>query len=137
MERTKPQRDRGTLFRRWDAMKSRCYNPRVKDYARYGGRGIVMCAEWRDSFESFKRWALLTDFRNDLSLDRIDSDGPYSPENCRWATQKEQIANRRPHFILMNAEFAPQKAELLRAANRLLEEAGLRTANLSAAPPSE
>ena len=90
-----------TLYKAWCNMKARCYNTRRKDYCNYGGRGITMCEEWKD-FEVFKEWALKNGYKekkvngkNILSLDRIDVDGNYCPENCRWATDKQQANNKR------------------------------------------
>lgn len=79
----------------WRHMINRCTEPGDKDYVSYGERGIAICPEWLSSFEAFKAWALSNGYRNDLSLDRIDNDGDYTPTNCRWATITEQNRNTR------------------------------------------
>lgn len=76
-------------------MKTRCYNPNSRDYQYYGGRGIAICAEWLSDFATFQNWAMSHGYRDDLSIDRINVNGNYCPDNCRWATATEQRHNRR------------------------------------------
>ena len=91
----KPRHSGTKLYRIWDAFKSRCYNPNVKDYRIYGGRGITVCDEWRCNFLTFREWAWKNGYKEGLQIDRIDNDKGYSPSNCRFVTRKEQMRNRR------------------------------------------
>lgn len=86
------QRSPSPTYRSWGAMITRCSNPNVENYVRYGGRGITVCQRWRD-FANFL--ADMGERPEDTSIDRIDVNGDYEPGNCRWATAEQQRANRR------------------------------------------
>lgn len=93
------------LYSIWASMKTRCYNSNHEAYARYGGRGIVVCDEWRNDFMSFYNWALSHGYNDTLTIDRIDNNKGYEPNNCRWATRKQQARNLRNNKnITINGE---------------------------------
>ena len=92
------------LSRIYWAMKERCHKTYSLAYKNYGARGISVCDEWRDEkigHDNFIRWALGNGYRDDLTLDRIDVNGDYSPANCRWCTKKQQARNTRANRIVV------------------------------------
>ncbi|AZV43573.1 hypothetical protein BAOM_2964 [Peribacillus asahii] len=83
------------LYAVWSVMKQRCNNKNSKPYKNYGERGIKVCEEWNNSFDSFCKWALDNDYVIGMTLDRTDNDGNYEPDNCRWITHAEQQMNKQ------------------------------------------
>jgi hypothetical protein len=106
------------VYSTWRGMKQRCSNPNVIEYPNYGGRGIVMCADWRHSFLAFYR-----DIGNPPSpkheIDRINNDGNYEPGNCRWVTHKENGRNKRTSRL--NEEKAIEIRELKKAGHSVVD----------------
>lgn len=82
------------LYPVWKAMRQRCFNPNNKAYKWYGARGISVCDEWND-YAAFRKWAISHGYEKGLTIDRIDSNRDYCPENCRWVSQSIQGKNRR------------------------------------------
>lgn len=96
LTRTKKNR----LYNIWQGIKTRCYNPHYYNFAGYGGRGIVMCDEWLNDFYSFREWSLSHGYNDKRSIDRIDNNGNYTPDNCRWTTPIMQCNNKRNNIVI-------------------------------------
>ena len=92
-----------TEYKSWSSIKSRCLNKKDKDYHNYGGRGITICENWKNSFENFLK-DMGTKPNNEYSIDRINNNLGYFKENCKWANSKEQARNRRKNVIVLNLE---------------------------------
>lgn len=93
------------LYKTWNNMISRCYCNSFRNFKNYGGRGITVCKEWKEDFQTFADWALSHGYSDELTLDRIDVNGNYEPSNCRWITNKEQQHNKRSNrYITFNGK---------------------------------
>ena len=106
---------RTRLYNIWSNMKQRCFNPKNPKYTSYGGRGITVCDEWKNSFQAFAEWALSNGYdeppmdvprqwvaEHGLTIDRVDSEKGYSPDNCRWITFQENRENRKGGYHYSN-----------------------------------
>lgn len=99
----------------WLSMRERCNRVNHPWYKAYGGRGIKICEEW-DDFSKFRKWAMANGYSNELTIDRIDCNGNYEPNNCRWATMKEQQNNKRNNRII---EYKGKKYTLTQLAEKI------------------
>jgi len=89
----------------WCQMKGRCNCKTNPGFAYYGGRGVRVCEEWKDSYDSFRDWANANGYQDRLELDRINVNGNYEPENCRWATRTQQMRNTRKRVNAKTSRF--------------------------------
>ena len=81
-------------------MKTRCYNSNAKNYKYYGGKGIRVCDEWKNDFLAFYKWSISNGYDDSLSLDRVEIDKDYEPNNCRWVTAKVQANNKSNNVLI-------------------------------------
>lgn len=88
------------IYRIHSSMIERCFSQKSKDYQKYGGRGITVCDEWKNSYEAFRDWSFANGYADNLSIDRVDNNGPYAPWNCRWTTAKVQQNNTRRNRVI-------------------------------------
>lgn len=96
------------IYNVWLTMKQKCFNPNNREFKRYGGRGIVVCAEWRDDFQAFYDWAMANGYKEEIqpngknkwTIDRIDVNGNYEPSNCRWVEMLIQSNNKRDNHLI-------------------------------------
>lgn len=99
------RKSKSRLYKVWAGIKNRCSNPKASNYKYYGGKGITMCSEWARSFDAFYKWAFQNGYdetahAQECTIDRINVSEGYSPENCRFATHKEQCNNQTSNKIL-------------------------------------
>lgn len=102
------------LYSIYMGMMDRCYRRKNGEFFRYGGRGIQVCEQWKNSKEDFFEWAKSNGYRDDLTIDRINSNLNYSPENCRWATKQEQSFNTRNNVFIEYKGITKARAEWAR-----------------------
>lgn len=88
------------LYRIWANMKSRCYNSNKSNYKYYGALGITVCSEWLQDFENFYNWSINNGYKENLTLDRVNTHDNYNPKNCRWVTTTEQQNNKENNYII-------------------------------------
>lgn len=102
------------LYCIWVSMKQRCYNQNNKDFRKYGERGIKVCDDWKNNFISFYDWSINNGYQENLTIDRINNNGDYEPNNCRWTDIKTQSNNRRTNIML---EYRGKRQSLTQWAN--------------------
>lgn len=98
-------RSKSKLYRVWASIKDRCYRQECAGFKDYGARGIRMCKEWKNNFQSFYDWAIANNYKDGLTIERKDVNGNYCPDNCCWIPKEQQSRNRRnSHFITYHGE---------------------------------
>ena len=100
------------LYRIWIGIKYRCFKPHHISYRYYGKKGIKVCFKWENDYLSFKNWALQNGYKKNLTIDRIDNNGDYCPENCRWITRAENAKKGSNSYQKKNTEFLNIQSDL-------------------------
>lgn len=114
-----------TLYNIWHSMRLRCLTKGYRDYKYYGGRGVTVCDEWKNSYDDFRAWAISSGFRKGMTIDRKENDEGYSPDNCTWSTMAEQALNKASTIVV---EFRGERGPLCAFADRLgMDKALVRT----------
>lgn len=104
-----------TLYNIWHSMRLRCLTKGYRDYKYYGGRGVTVCDEWKNSYDAFRAWAISSGFRKGLTLDRTNNEAGYGPHNCTWATMAEQCLNKASTIMV---DFRGERLPLFVLADR-------------------
>lgn len=104
------------LYRIWKDMKRRCKNKNRRNYHNYGGRGIKVCDEWDSDYLNFRDWSIKNGYSDELSIDRIDNDGNYEPNNCRWISQQLQLINtsKQKEFIAISPDGKEYRSKVIK-----------------------
>lgn len=108
------------LYAYWHNIRSRCNNPNTENFCYYGAKGVKMCAEWENDYYAFEKWCIETGHKKGLSLDRIKLNEGYGPDNCRWASPKQQARNRSNNVMLSyngESRCAAEWAEIIGVTN--------------------
>lgn len=127
MNNKKHGKSKTRLYKIWSGVKSRCYYQKNIEYMNYGGRGIKVCNEWlnkENGFMNFYNWAINNGYKENLTIDRIDNNGNYEPNNCRWITYIEQENNKRNNTLIQYKDKQYTLAQLSR-------KIGINSATLS------
>lgn len=123
------------LLEAWRNMKSRCYVKSTPNYNNYGGRGIKICDEWKSNYLNFKAWSLNNGYDSTLTIDRINTDGDYSPDNCRWVTMKVQQNNKRVNKYITAFEETKTMAQWVEDKRCCVSYGGLKSRLISGINP--